>query len=472
LEAYTAEGLAGAVAFVIHVGAMEWSSLVRAWVARTLALGVCAAALAAAGCHDSAAGGRNMDAAVEVKPDLSEKLPPPDVYCPADAAGGGSCPLNFCGTPKSVKALAAGETAELGADTICTPGYVCVPDVPTADGTALSLRCVSPNTPAVAEGMPCDKSAMRCKSDALCIESPDFKGMPFCSALCRADADCAKGSYCLEHPSANLPNGSYVALGYCTPKAMIKATACTHEADCPADQGCVSYGARTRLLACAKVGGTKSMGDACNAGADCRSGECFDREFHLPSAGSRAFCSGHCGKSSDCGADQRCTRVVLANNNTPADPFDDVVTGYCQSLFAPTASVACKQDTDCTGLGGTTCEKKYGLCYTAGTPSGAACTADANCELAAQCQKPGDGFPDGYCQTFGCAPGAAMTGVDSCPGADAVCAQRSTDDPLNACYEGCKESGDCSRFAKSYICKAPTSTPGAAASICLYDKGV
>jgi hypothetical protein len=112
----------------------------------------CAAVLAAAGCHHSAAGGRPTDGGVDVMPDLVEKLAPPEVYCAADAAGGGSCPINFCGTPKSVKALQAGEMAELGADDICTPGYVCVPDVATADGAALSERCVLPNTPAVAQG--------------------------------------------------------------------------------------------------------------------------------------------------------------------------------------------------------------------------------------------------------------------------------------------------------------------------------
>jgi hypothetical protein len=415
-----------------------------------------------------------MDASVEVAPDLVEKLPPPDANCPEDAAGGnGTCPKNFCGQPKSVKALAMGEMAELGADVNCTPGYICIPDVPTPDGTALNLRCVQPLTSAVAQGMPCAKgasAAMRCANDALCIENPDFAGMPFCSALCRADGDCAQGSYCIEYPSAALPNGSYVALGYCTPKAKIKATTCTREGDCPADQGCVAYGARTRLLAC-KPGGKKSMGDACNTGTDCRSGECFDRDFHLPSTGSRSFCSGHCGKSSDCGADQRCTRIVLNNNNTPADPFDDVVTGYCQSLFTPTAAAACKMDADCAAAGGTTCDKTHGLCYTAGVATGAACTAAANCELDAVCLTADDGFPGGYCQTFGCAPGVT-TGVDSCPGATSTCTQRATDDPLNSCYEGCKQSGDCSRFAKSYVCKPATSAPDAGPSICLYDKGV
>jgi hypothetical protein len=436
----------------------------------------CVALTAFGGCHDSAAGNRPMDAGVESKPDLSEKLPTPDANCPADAAGGGVCPITFCGQPKSQKVLGAGEMPELGADVICTPGYVCIPDAPTADGNALDLRCVSPLVPAAAEGMACQKGggAMRCKSDALCIESPDFPGAPFCSALCRADADCAAGSYCLERDSDKLPNGSVVRLGYCTPKAMIKATICTREADCPPDQGCVQYGGRTRMLACIKVGGTKTMGTACAAGSECRSNECLNRKF-LPTPGSRMFCTGHCGKSSDCGADQRCTRIVLNNNGTPADPFDDVVTGYCQSLFTLTMAEACTADPGCAAAGGDTCEKKYGLCYKAGTPTGAECTADEQCELGAFCRgkDPADdeGFPGGYCQTFGCAAGMT-TGVDSCPGADSTCSTRSSDDPLGACYEGCRQSGDCSRFSKSYVCAPPSSTSTAPPSICLWNKGV
>jgi hypothetical protein len=183
------------------------------------------------------------------------------------------------------------------------------------------------------------------------------------------------------------------------------------------------------------------------------------------------FCTGHCSKSSDCGADQRCTRIVLNNNDTPADPFDDVVTGYCQSLFAPTMAESCASDGACAGSGADKCDTKYGLCYKAGAPSGAPCATEAQCELGAICRTQDDGFPGGYCQTFGCAAGAA-TGVDACPGAGSVCTQRSADDPLSACYEGCGQAGACTRGAENYVCKPPTSAAGAPGTICLYDKGV
>ncbi|HVU51748.1 MAG TPA: Dickkopf N-terminal cysteine-rich domain-containing protein [Polyangia bacterium] len=411
--------------------------------------------LAAAGCHSGTAGGRRSDAGMDASLEPMPKLPPPDADCPADAAGGnGVCPLNFCGAPKSVAALGAGETAELGADAVCTPGYSCVPDVPIAGGTALQLRCVTPLASAAPFGAACTRgagTASRCANDALCIDAAGTTGAPFCSALCRADADCPAGGYCLEYRSAALPNGSYVNLGFCTPQAKIPGTACAREADCPADQGCVSVGARTRLQTCQAAAGKKSTGDACTNGSECRSGHCYDRDFHEnPDHG---YCSATCGKSSDCGADQRCARIVLNNNGTPADPRDDLVVGLCQALFA--AAGGCTSNADCTANGADTCSTKYGLCYKAGAPSGAPCTDDVGCDLGAVCTT-GARFPGGYCQTFGCAPDAAPGSVDSCPGAHPTCVQRGSDEPINACYEGCVRSGDCSRVAQMYACEAPS----------------
>ncbi len=409
-----------------------------------------------AGCHNGAAGGRSSDAGMDAAVEVMVKLPPPDADCPADAAGGGGqCPLNFCGTPESVAALGAGEVAQLGADAVCTPGYICVPDVATATGDALMLRCVQPLAASAAFGAACTKgagTASRCTNDALCVEAAAAPGQPFCSSLCRSDGDCAKDAYCLESKSAALPNGSYVNLGYCTPKSKIAGTACLRESDCPADQGCVGYGGRTSLQTCQRLGGTKSTGEACTASSDCRSGQCYDRDFHADA--NRSFCAALCGKSSDCGADQRCARIVLSNNGTTADPRDDLVVGICQTLFVPVAASGCQTNADCATNGADTCSVKYGLCYKAGAASGAPCAADVGCELGGVCST-GPRFPGGYCQTFGCAPGAAAGSVDSCPGANATCVQRGSDDPINACYEGCVSSGGCSRVLQSFACEAP-----------------
>ncbi|HTA18839.1 MAG TPA: hypothetical protein VK989_06080 [Polyangia bacterium] len=427
------------------------------------------------GCHGAAAGGVGGDAAVDA-PEVSEKLPPPDANCPLDAAGGGGvCPLNFCGEPKSVAALGTG-TAQLGADSICTSGRVCVPDGPSASGDALLLRCVAPLALAAPYGTPCTKgagTAKRCVDDSLCITSADMPGQPFCSALCRADQDCPTSSYCLEYKSQTLPNGSYVNVGYCTPKAKIAATFCANEAACAAGQGCVVYGARTNLVVCKTLGGTKSLGDACTGAGDCRSGDCFTRDFNLYGLGNRAYCSGLCAQNSDCSPDQRCKSVVLANNGTPFDPTDDTVVGYCQSLYTSTPDAACHADTDCTTAGADTCSTKYGLCYKAGAATGAACTGDPGCDLGATCSK-GVDFPGGYCQAIGCAVGAAAGSVDACADTGSVCSQRSADVPLHACYEGCAASGDCARLQQKYQCEAPmTGTMGASVpvSICLFNQG-
>jgi hypothetical protein len=458
------------------MGMGMWTTCRVGGRALSLSLALVAATLGA-GCHSSPAGGRNSDAAADIEPDVFQKLPPPDVYCSPDAQEvSGQCSVNFCGAPKSVASLQAGEVAQLGTDAICTPGDVCVPDGATASGDALQLRCAHPFAPAAGFGVPCTKVAgagMRCKNDQLCITAPDATGAPgtpFCSQLCAADADCVTDAYCLEYKSETLPNGSYVDLGFCTPKAKITATVCTREADCAADEGCLAYGARTALLTCQKAAGAKSMGTACASGAECRSGECYDRTFKLPAAGNRDYCSGHCTKSSDCGADQRCTRVVLSNNDTPANPFDDVVAGYCQTLFTPTAAAGCAVSTDCTTDGADTCDATHGLCYKAGAATGIPCTGDPGCDLGAVCAM-GTRFPNGYCQTVGCTPGAT-TGVDACPGATATCSQRASDAPLFACYEGCKISNDCGRAKANFVCAAPTDAPGVAASICLYDNGV
>jgi hypothetical protein len=424
-----------------------------------------------AGCHSGAAGGRNFDAAVETTPDLVPEAAPAEVYCAPDAAGGGQCPLNFCGQPKSVATLIPGQMAELGADSLCTPGYLCVPDGPTADGNALQLRCVAPRGGAVAFGGACTvgAGASPCGNDALCVSAAEAPGAPFCSRLCRSDSDCPTDAYCLEQPSAALPKGSVVNLAFCTPKAKIPAMACAREGDCPADQGCVSYGARTSLLVCKKTGGMKSLGDACASGAQCRSGECYDRAFRLPAMGSRTYCSGNCKKNSDCSPDQRCARIVLANNATPADPRDDVVAGYCETLFVPSASAGCKTDADCTADGADTCEKTYGLCYKKGAATGTPCTADVGCDLGGACSL-GQVFPHGYCQTFGCAVGAA-TGVDSCPGASAVCSQRASDAPVRGCYEGCAKTADCSRGAEQYTCSPVDTKSTTPSTICLFNQG-
>jgi hypothetical protein len=428
------------------------------------------------GCRDQVAGIRPHDGGMEAPPDLGRETPTEPPYCPGDAVGGGLCPLNFCGQLKSVAALPSNQVAQSGADALCNMGRVCVVGAPVAAGDAFQLTCEDAMTGARPFGAACSKTTagMRCASDSLCVEATDFPGMPFCSALCRNDADCpsdASGpARCIEHQTAMLPNGSFARVGMCTPPSKIAATACVRESGCPANQGCVLLGPRTSLRVC-RAGGPKALGTACAAASECRSGECFDRDFNVPSvaAGNRAQCSGTCAVSSDCGADQRCVRLVVGNNGTLDDPLDDLVSGYCQTLFPPFASSDCATDANCIARqdGSDTCDTAHGVCYKRAAVAGSPCTRNTDCMVGGVCST-GPRFTGGYCQIFGCSP-TATSGVDACPGTAGACAQRGgPDEPIAGCYEGCTTSA-CSRASEGYSCEPPTA--GKPASICLVRGG-
>jgi hypothetical protein len=325
---------------------------------------------------------------------------------------------------------------------------------------------------------------MRCANDSLCIVSPDFPALPFCSTMCRNDADCPTSSSCLEYPTVQAPDGSVAHVGMCTPSSKIAATPCTHEGACPAGQGCVADGTRTSLTVCKATGGTLAVGTACTGAAQCLSGTCYDSEFKVAGGTNRTFCSSVCSRNSDCGADQVCARLVQNNNGTPADPTDDVVGGVCQSLFIPLGAAGCggpdggSGDSYCVSLnnGSDACDLVHGFCYNREAVPGSACTADTGCMVGGVCST-GTRFPGGYCQTFGCAPNptSSTPAVDLCPGAGSVCVQRGAPDaPLYACYDGCQLGADasaqmCIRATSGYFCSSPVS--GQPANICLGQTG-
>ncbi|HET6151076.1 MAG TPA: hypothetical protein VFH68_26305 [Polyangia bacterium] len=430
--------------------------------------GLAATTAALPACRDSGAGvgstrdgGRDAAAATDGGPSF-------DADCSDGGGGSALCPITSCGYIKSVATLGLTETARSGADGVCNQGRSCVAVEVTPAGDAISLTCVAPRAGGLDYGMACSTdaaSAQRCKDDSLCVDAPGTTGAPFCTRLCRIDADCPSGSACLEyrHP---LPNTSHALVGQCTPIGKLPDPICTAESACPAGQGCLRAGDRTLVRTCQAVTGARSLGDGCTASSQCRSGECLDREFRLPGSATRTFCSGPCLRNSDCGADQRCVAKVLGNNGTISDPLDDVVVGYCRSLFASPTSVVCQNDTECAtaGLGGDTCHPTYGICYKASAVVGAACAHDEGCGLGGACAM-GPTFAGGACVMEGCAPGGGATGTDVCPGAQSVCSQRASDEPLSRCYEGCSTQGGCSRNAQSYFC-APAKD-GQPITICL-----
>jgi hypothetical protein len=433
---------------------------------------IAALALSGAGCRDSSAGGGTSDGGRGGDAAGDQSTSAVDADCPTDGPGGGVCPINFCGYVKSTATLGQAETLQNGADSLCNQGRICLATVVAATGDALALSCLVPRADGLGYGATCSKdpaSGLRCKDDSLCVEAADAPGAFFCTTLCRLDADCAMDSICLQYQQA-LPNQLHALVGECTPKSKIAQAGCTAERDCPAGQGCVPADDLTAFLVC-KVGGPKSLGESCAAPADCRSGACYDRDFRVGNGATRAFCSGVCSRNSDCGVDQRCVAEVRSNNGTDTDPLDDVVLGYCRSLFTATVSGACENDAACVarGLGGDTCDPTYGICYKSAAVIGGPCSHDDGCGLGGVCDL-GPTFVGGACVLDGCTvtlAGVAAAGVDLCPGARSICSQRQSDEPLHRCYEGCSTSTGCSRAAENYFCAAPQDGPGQPISICI-----
>jgi len=425
--------------------------------------------IALAGCRGDVAGGKPVgkDAGMDQRLDT----PRPDAICPADAAGGGECAYNFCNQVKV--GLPSNQYPQSGADSLCGT-RICKVGAELSTGDGFQLVCADPNAGARAFGAACSADAaqgMRCADDSLCITSPDAAGT-FCSRLCRNDADCPTTGRCLEYPTPTaLADGRRPIIGMCTPLTKIAGTVCVREADCQPGQGCVVYGGRTSLRVC-RAGGTKSLGTACGADAECRSKQCVDRDLFVNGGQNRTYCSGFCQVNSDCGPDQTCTRLVVGNNGTSGDPLDDVVVGFCRTLFAPVLGTGCQSDADCvTHQTGDGCDVAHGLCFKKGAVPGSACATEFDCPVGGDCSI-GPRFTGGYCQTFGC-DAAATSGVNVCPGTNSICAQRGgPDEPISACYEKCTP-GDggttCSRASAGYTCES--ARPGEVPSICLVASG-
>jgi hypothetical protein len=423
--------------------------------------------VALAGCRSDVPGGvGNPDAGM----DQNVKLERPDATCPMDAMGGGQCPVNFCGQAKV--GLPSNQFPQSGADSLCGARICKVgPELATGDG--FQLACVDANAAGLAFGAACSPDpaqGMRCADDSLCITAPDFPQSPFCSRMCRNDDDCPRAARCVERPTDTaLTDGRRPVIGMCVPESKIAGTVCMRESGCPAGQGCVLYGARTSLRIC-RAGGPKSLGEACTAASECRSRECYDREFHVSGGQNRAFCSGACNVNSDCGPDQGCVRLVVGNNGTAGDPLDDLVAGYCRTLFVPLAATGCQSNANCVALqnGSDACDLAHGLCFKSTAAPGSACTTETDCPIGGECSM-GPRFLGGYCQTFGCSA-TATSGVDLCPG-NSTCAQRGgPDEPISGCYEKCTPGGTaCSRAAAGYACESVT--PSAPPNVCLVGSG-
>ena len=130
------------------------------------------------------------DSAVDRRP------PRQDAICPADAMGGGECPINFCGTLKRPSALPMNQVPQSGADAICNQGRFLRGRPGAAEQRGLPARAQAPAGTA-SFGAACRPTGGggQCAAESLCVTAPTAQ--PFCSKLCRNDQDCpldAQGS--------------------------------------------------------------------------------------------------------------------------------------------------------------------------------------------------------------------------------------------------------------------------------------
>ena len=289
------------------------------------------------------------------------------------------------------------------------------PATPSSSNASIRSRTRSPSAAACSTN-PAD--GKRCAADGLCVASADFPSLPFCSALCRNDADCpsdASGpARCIEHDTPKLPNGSVAHVGLCTPMSKIAGTACVRERDCAANEGCV--GVRRAHEPCASAGRPAERSRWARSARG------------TPTAAAPSVSTGTSTSTADSAptAPRAATSTATAARISTArdwwwgttEPPTTLSTTCCRAIArrsSPSASGACGADGDCLarGDGSDTCDTAHGICYRAAALPGAACTADAQCPLGGTCSK-GPRFVGGYCQTFGCSP-TATSGADALP---------------------------------------------------------
>ena len=144
-----------------------------------------------------------------------------------------------------------------------------------------------------------------------------------------------------------------------------------------------------RACASAARAATKSLGTACAAAAECRSGECFDRDWHVRGGQNRAYCSGACNVNSDCGADQRCARLVVGNNGTGERSARRPGVGLLpDAVRRRSPAPACASDADCVALqnGSDGCDVDARPLLSRRRPRPAsACTTETDCPLGGEC---------------------------------------------------------------------------------------
>ena len=217
----------------------------------------------------------------------------PTPYCPADAAGGGECPINFCGQLKvglpSEPVPAVGRRFAVRRPRLQGRPRAGLERRLPADLRRRRTRARWRSAPPARR---IRRQAMRCADDSLCIAAADFPGSPFCRTLCRNDADCPSDGALPRVPDAGAAgrparDDRDVHAGVEDRRHGLRA-----RGRLPGGAGLRPLRRAHQPARSAARGGTKSLGTACAAATECRSGECYDRDFHVSGGQNRALLLG------------------------------------------------------------------------------------------------------------------------------------------------------------------------------------
>lgn len=333
-----------------------------------------------------------------------------------------------------------------------------------------------------------------CEFDEVCANPPNQflsarcapKPEPgFCSPFCRTDADCpdmlGTPSVCIAVGAGKLPNGEDAHIGGCLPLEVAfdgeDFVVCEKESDCDnaLGQGCFFVGGYSEFMYCwqgveVDPDGTVCtddpdvcgegevcaedrdtgishctealfVGDPCDPATDqCLSFDgqaCMDGDFSTEDEHgnpTNTFCSALCTKTDDCGPNQVCENVVVAELD-PETRDDDIILGVCRAMTVVVPGDECMDNDACAG--DKLCDLQTGRCYNPDAAWGAVCDDDSDCNHNGLCNTD---VANGMCYKPGCDPSDPGDYCDD--GGGAVC---SAERKVGICLEECTDDGDCSR---------------------------
>ena len=318
---------------------------------------------------------------------------------------------------------------------------------------------------------------MRCARRFACASPRRLPAEPVLQRACAATTPTARRDRALPRDAGRRRWRTARApmIGMCTPESKIAGTVCLREADCPAGQGCVLYGARTSLRVC-RAGGTKSLGSACAGGR--RVPQRRVLRPRLPRQRRpepRATARGRAASTATAVPDQTCARLVVGNNGTPRDPLDDLVVGYCRTLFAPIAAAAAERRELRRAperLGRLRHRARPLLQEGRRRPASPVHDRVLTARWAPNAAS-GPRFARRLLPDLRLRRRTATLGRRTlCPGTSSACAQRGgPDEPISACYEKCVPGGGRLQPRERGLRRANRRRRRAPASICLVASG-